>query len=617
MILQALYQYCEQMRATIGTEEIAPPGMEWKKISFIIRIDRRGTFIDLETRDARFLVPKDNARTSKVEAQLLWDHCGYVLGLPRERGNEKDETNCPKQFEAFKEKVYSLPDIDEFKAVKQFYEREEYLNVREHPLIGKIFESKGGRISFIIDGHDSNSIVATAQATREYVHPKNRANGLERGTAVCLVTGERNQQIALTHEKITIGRDNAPLLGCQKDSGFDSYGKEQGMNAPISFVASDAIGSALKYLLGKDKESNYCLGATTFVFWSSTCDSELLKAYKTATFEGDKNSQKEEEEEEAPPSPKTSGKRGKQKKTSPSTPSDNSYKVLQAFKATKGEKGARIRAIDHDRFYILGLAPNSGRISIKLWLEGNLSEIIDNTLRHLNDMNIISSKGNLNSEVPPMRSLYQIVLTVSSTDKPDKWSANLIQSIVESIVAKRPYPQTLQQACLDRLRHAQPITELRAAILKAYINRKHQKEILSMALDPTQTNKAYLAGRLFALLENIQRCALGDIKRTIRDSYYGAASTTPRTVFGRLDALSKAHLSKLRKEHPGRALYRERLLGEIYGLFPGSAPEFPTHFTLDDQSIFAVGYYHQRVDLWTKRSTKEDDCVINEIDEQE
>ncbi len=126
-----------------------------------------------------------------------------------------------------------------------------------------------------------------------------------------------------------------------------------------------------------------------------------------------------------------------------------------------------------------------------------------------------------------------------------------------------------------------------------------------MALDSTQTNKAYLAGRLFALLENIQQCALGNTNSTIRDSYYSAASTTPRAVFGRLDALSKTHLSKLRKEKIGLAIDREKQIEEVYNLFPGNSPELPTHFSLDDQSVFAVGYYHQRTELWRKKEKEE------------
>ena len=222
-------------------------------------------------------------------------------------------------------------------------------------------------------------------------------------------------------------------------------------------------------------------------------------------------------------------------------------------------------------------------------------------------MNIISEKGNVDAETPPLRSIYQIVKTVSSSDKSDKWSSNLIQSIVESIVENKPYPQSLQQACLERIRRGNRITELRAAILKAYINRKKQQEYITMSLDPNQTNKAYLAGRLFALFESIQQCALGgNLNRTIRDAYYGTASTTPRTIFGRLDALSKVHLSKLRKEKPGLAVLKEKQLEEIYNLIPGGAPEMPTHFSLDDQSIFAVGYYHQRVEAWRKKEETED-----------
>lgn len=125
-----------------------------------------------------------------------------------------------------------------------------------------------------------------------------------------------------------------------------------------------------------------------------------------------------------------------------------------------------------------------------------------------------------------------------------------------------------------------------------------------MALDKTQTNRAYLAGRLFAVLEKIQHDASGGVNASIRDRYYGAASTNPSNVFGRLIELSHHHMSKLRRRNAGYAHNLERELRDIFVHIPGDSPQFPIHFNPDEQSLFAIGYYHQRTDLWAKKEDK-------------
>lgn len=627
MILQALYQYYQQMYA--AGADIAPPGMEKKAIPFIIELTPEGEVIQVsETMDPEnkkgktYLVPRSSGdRTSRIVPNIMWDRPDYVLGIPIDDTGKESGRNM-----SFIDKVYELrelyPENPHIAAVARFYQDGHALRLTEDEYqIKKIQKTTRANISFRVQDLEDKQLVASTQDVQSYT---NRAIESDSNVGICLVTGQKSM-IIRTHPKVKLGVKEAPLISFQESSGFDSYGKKQGFNAPISVHAAGAIATALNDLLTKGKNTNYRVGDTAFVFWSNLADEELLSSYRTATFNGIFSSSEEEEENlDLENSEEGKSKKSRRKKKNiPSTiaPDRESYRVLQTLKAACGYKGGKVHE-NNGRFYILGLAPYTTRISIKLWAEGSIPEIVGNTLQHQYDMNIISEKGNVDAETPPLRSIYQIVKTVSSSDKSDKWSSNLIQSIVESIVENKPYPQSLQQACLERIRRVnritekqaatkshgeKHITELRAAILKAYINRKKQQEYITMSLDPTQTNKAYLAGRLFALFESIQQCALGgNLNRTIRDAYYGTASTTPRTIFGRLDALSKVHLSKLRKEKPGLAILKEKQLEEIYNLIPGGAPEMPTHFSLDDQSIFAVGYYHQRVEAWRKKEETED-----------
>lgn len=617
MILQALYTYAQTMRAYQAEHpeeiddlggRIPSPGMEWKSIPYRLVIKEDGTFVDFrKANDEPQEVAKDNARTSGIDAQILWDHLGYVLGIPR-TNTGSDIKRAPEQFASFISKIEALPnDIEAFQPVKLFYARKEYEKAMLYrAIIEEIQESNGGRISFELEGA-KGALLTSRPEVKAYLNPSTPKNA-NTPLGSCLVSGKANQPLTITHEKVVVGRDNSPLISIQPSSGFDSYYKEQGLNAPISLEASDAIGTALKHLLQKGKETNYSLAGTTYIFWNSHPDKELLKNYAKATFEGVKSQGVDDDDLSSDEENSSTPKKRKKQQVPIINPNEEVEQVLSSLKATLGTKGANRHSFDsEERFYMLGIMGKTGRHAVKLWIEGSIREIIGNTLQHIEDMNIVKYNGVQDVEYPPLRSLYAFVGQLKPRGKKlDKFSENLIQELVHSIVANRPYPANVQKLCLDRIHHERNINEWKAAILKAYLNRKyrHLKKdiVITMALDKTQTNKAYLAGRLFAVLEKIQSDASSNLNASIRDRYYGAASTKPNSVFGRLFELSQHHLGKLRRRGYGFTLERE--LETIISALPGETPEFPAYFSPDEQSIFAIGYYHQRTELWAKKENK-------------
>lgn len=586
MILQALYAYYHNLRSfhqTVDSDDggrtIPPPGMEWKTIPFLIIIKRDGRFVRIELSDDReFLVPKDNARTSKIEAQLLWDHCGYVLGVPKTE-SPQDVKNCEEQFRSFQEKVKSLPDTEEINAVKNFYEKGEFLKVQDHEHFKDIQKSKGGRITFIIE--DDFLEVASLPVIVNLVDPKN--NHTSSIEMRCLVTGKKSNSITLTHEKIALGKDNAPFIGIQKGCGFDSYGKQQGLNAPISIEASDAIGSALKELLKKGRDTNIRIGNTVYIFWSSLQNPDFIKNYKKLAFYVEDSTEEAREED---------------KSKNPELEAKELFNAMQLYTGHKGSYSTE----NNERFFMLGLMPNSGRIAVKFWAEGSVSEMIENAITHLEDLNIISKEGRENNP-PNLRSLFSILYALKPEGKRlDKMSTNLLESIVDSIVKNRPYPTLIQQLCLDRNRKKRKVTELRAAILKAFINRKNRylnkHTIMTTGLDKNQTDLGYLTGRLFAIYEYTQRKALGELNATIADKYFSKASLIPKAILPKLRRLNMKHLHRLRMKNPGLATIISQEINQIEVLFPSSPEVFPQRFSLDQQTTFGGGYYHQRVELW-------------------
>ena len=625
MILKALYDYYQAM-AELG--KVAPSGMEWKAIPFIIVIDEDGTFRRvIDTRDKEnkqgreYLVAKPKGRSgskSYAISQILWDHSGYVLGIPTDDSEEK-QVMAPKQHEAFKQELAKLrelfPENKGFKAIELFYEKYEekkeeepsdlfaeevkdLSNIIPEDILLEIKKKVGANISFLLSTEGSsnpNKLISSHEDIQSYQAGGSEEEGEDKGR--CLVTGEQDT-IARLHGGISLfgAQANATLISFQKFSGYDSYGKEQGLNAPISQPASDAIISGLNMLLEKDKNTNYRIGETTFVFWNTLQDDKLLKDYQEATFTGlPFDSDFDDEEEEAT---STSKKKVAKKKN----PEQETKVVIQALRSALGGKNANIDRDHSDRFYILALAPNAKRVSVKLWMEGTVSEIVGNTLAHLDDMNIVRFDGLLDEEIPPLRPIYRVMKAIYTATDSTKWPRQVVQELLESIIKGLPYPPALQMACLERIHHDHtskyPVTELRAALLKAYLNRKHRKnpqiKQLTMALDKSNSNPAYLAGRLFALLERIQEKAIPGIKANITDRYFRTASATPGIIFGRLLQLSAFHLSKIKKEHGGLGFYFDRQIQEVLELLPGGQATFDKFFSPDQQSIFAVGYYHQK-----------------------
>ncbi len=606
MILQALYNYYEAMRKA---HRIATPGLEVKPIRWVIVIREDGTFVrlkdlkdpsDKKSKGQDYLVPAGLKRSGKCPpAQPFWDNRKYILGYEESAEGVSPSTDRLEDFKRVMSEIAEhYPDNASFKAVCRFYDH--YLGA-ETPLPE---EAQTERIlasdwmTFQLQG--DTELLATQDDAYDLAA---QAYSTEENLGRCLITGEEKPLAAFHARIVAPGSQAGATIASFNDPAYLSYGKKQGENAPISKYASFAHTTALNDLL-RNEQTRYTLGDISYVFWNSDLDDPSInETFRTVTFEGVRNDEAQEQSDTDDEQPK---RRGKSKKKAPN-PTQDTYKVLEQFKAIRGNRGQGEHWEDERQFYVLGLTAG-GRITIKYWQQGTVSEIFDRVYQHLVDMNIISWDGFVDEENPPLRSLYGIVKSVSSPSKSSTFATNLVQSIVESILNGTLYPMTLQQACINRITQERTVTELRAAILKGCINRKarvyKQLKELDMALDKQNDNIAYLAGRLFAVLEQIQQASLGKgVNATIRDRFYASASTRPNMVMGRLIALSNHHLSKLRKEKPGLAVNLEKLLGEIFALIPAEAPTFPATFSLDEQSLFAVGYYHQKVDTYRKEET--------------
>lgn len=572
MILQALYEYY-QRKATDPDSNIAPRGYEKKDIPFIIVIDGAGNFVNLEdTREAdgknrrarSFLVHKTKGRSgakSYETANILWDHFGYVLAHPKD-GTEKAATDAAKQHATFAKVVGELaekfPANESLKAVSLFLaSKEQKERVFSHPTWEECKKKDGTNLSFRLVGQ--TEIIAEHPDLKLLVEEDSNEDSLQEvSNGICLITGKYGPvKILHTATSLPGGKSGGKLVGFQKNSGYDSYYKEQGTNAPVSVEAEDAYTTTLNVLLGKDSTNKLRLSDTTILFWAEKAH-VLEEKFPLFFANPDKDN-----------------------------PDRNSQEVKALFESVHSGK---LNNGGETRFYILGIAPNAARISVRFWRTGTVSEVATQIAQHFTDLEMVKQRKDDHEYF----TLFNLLTNIAFDYKVDNLQPNLAAAIFESAIGGTPYPATLQQQCLRRIKAEQHVGRIRAAILKAYLNRKNRistvkEKDIEMALDVTNTNQGYLCGRLFAVLEKIQEEAQPGINSTIKDRYYGAASSTPVTVFGRLLGLSNHHLAKL---NPGRKVNFEKLIQEV--IAEVSSKGMPAHLSLDDQSRFAIGYYHQR-----------------------
>ena len=404
---------------------------------------------------------------------------------------------------------------------------------------------------------------------------------------LCLISGD-TAPIARLHPAIKGvfgGQSSGGSIISFNKEAFASFGKEQGANAPVSEQSAFAYTTALNYLLRR--ENNHCLtiGDASTVFWAEADDSATAQAaegFFAQVF----------------------------------TPPDDEQESAKVFNVLEQMgKGRPLQEIapelsPNTRFYILGLAPNAARISVRFWLDTTFGQLAENLAQHWQDLALDPCAW----KTPP--SIFKLLLETAikfknsegryEKPKAETISPMLAGEMTRAVICGTPYPLSLLSQLITRIRADGDVNGLRVAVMKAVLERRFRKgfieEGVPMSLNNEIPNRAYLLGRLFAVLERIQYQALGELNAGIADRYYGSASAVPFSVFPRLLSGAKHHLLRLRKDKAGMAVNLDKDLGEIIAKLPET---FPRHLSIDEQGRFAIGYYHQKQSYFAKKETAE------------
>ncbi|MEP3478562.1 MAG: type I-C CRISPR-associated protein Cas8c/Csd1 [Fuerstiella sp.] len=573
MILQALNTYYQRLEKDPYVE-IAPFGFSRQKISFCVVLNDDGTLHEITPENdgdaakpkSKLLIVLGGAKPSGsgLNPCFLWDNTGYMLGF---KPNDDKPKRSLQAFEAFRQKHVDLKtviDDPEFHAVCAFLSNWDPNTAADHATLA---ETSTGFGVFRIRGqthyvHERETIRAwwSEQADNSGVSPT--------VSGQCLLTGQVSP-IARIHKpqiaNVPGAKSNALLVSFDKPA-FQSFGKEQSYNAPVSEAGAFQYSTALNYLLRSENGRCIKIGDAITVFWTeSPSPAEELFGFI------------------ADPSKVAAEDDAKK---------DALRTLLKRI--ASGENVSDLGLGEDDTpFYVLGLSPNAARLSVRFWYVSTLQELLSAIRQHFTDLHIVHSERD--TEFPAVWQLLRETAR-ESKDIPPLLSG----AVMRAVLTGSAYPQMLFAAVIRRIRADREIGAIRAGILKAILNRNSRLNItpltkeISMGLDPDRSEPAYQLGRLFAELEKTQEDALPGINDTIKDRYFSAASATPGSVFPIILRTSQHHLKKL---SVGTKIFHERAIQEICGRFNN----FPSHLNLNGQGLFALGYYHQRQALFTKK----------------
>jgi CRISPR-associated protein Csd1 len=573
-ILQALDRYYDRMAAR---NEVEAPGWSREKFGWSIILSADGDPIDvqdLHDRSAKkavpkhYEVPKPVKRTAGILPNFLWDKTSYVLGRTAGEGKR-----TAQEHQAFRDqhldRLAGASD-EGLVALRRFLERwrPELFNAPLFPA-----EMLASNIMFRLEGDRDD------EGRPRYIHQRPAAKALVEASEVdaevprgfCLISG-REEPVERLHPAIKgvqgAQSSGASLVSFNLDA-FQSYGKEQGYNAPTSQSAAFRYGAALNRMLDRNSRNRVSrpIGDATVVFWAD------------ASGVGEAAAQAAEDAFDA-------------WFETPINDEDEARKIGQQLEAVAhGRPLADVdpRLKEGTRFHVLGLSPNAARLSVRYWLDDDFRTFAERLAEHYAHLRIEPQPW----RTPPSVSQL-LVRTTALQQKFENIPPLLAGEVMRAILSGAPYPRSLLAAAIIRLRAGDdPLSGWHAAAIRAVLTRAHkhglEREDVPVSLNREEPSQAYQLGRLFAVLETAQRMALGRLNATIRDRYFGAASATPASVFPLLLRGGQNHLGKLRKE--GKGSWLEREIEAILAMLPA---RITRSLKLEDQGRFAIGYYHQR-----------------------
>lgn len=566
MMLQELYAFAQRSGL------LENPDFENKRVDYILRVNQTGEFIaliptkDAQGKSATRIVPKLPKRSVGIAPGFFFDNSQYVLGVEKAGAKRAGRgADCLAEFTLRVGECASATQDVGAGAVHAFLKNEEErkraLGAVHEPLLGD------ENIAFTLDSCDVDELVHERVAVSEHWKRQRAAMGNEESERQrCLVTGDLTVPARLhpSIKRVPAAQSSGATLVSFNSRAFESHGMSQGDNAPVSGKAAEGYVTALNWMLEKTELRRFRQGLSlsedsVFIYWTR-------EAHPIVDIFADV----------LDPSPEV---------------------VADVAKAPW--KGLAPSPIDSTAFFGVTLAGNAARVVVRDWFQTTVAEVKRTVDLYFEDLA-------LGKDEP-----IPLSLLLRSLESPGGGGVGpfLATKLVGAALHGSPIPFEVAVLALKRLRippdpKRGDVLRAQCALIKATLIRwrrrlNHKVEEITVSLDESNHAVPYLLGRLFAILERLQAAALGDLNATIRDRYFGAASSTPGLVFPRLLRLSIHHAAKV--DSP----WLEKIKGSVVASLPASP--MPSLLSLEEQGLFAIGYYHQREKFFERKQQEKGD----------
>ncbi len=595
MILQRLAEHYDRIVAE-GKSELAPPGKSVQKVSFCVVLNHDGSlhsFADLRQLEGKKMRPvslvvsgQSKPTGAGLNARFLWDNAEYMLGWSADPLKQK---RAPLAFVNFRDKHLTLEqqiNHPAFTTVCNFLRGWAPEHAAQH----------SERLADISTNFGVFRILGeTAYVHEQVIEPTREENAEQENVGHCLVCGEVGPVSRLHEPKIkgvNGAQTSGALLVSFNASAFESYGKGQSYNAPVSVGVTFRYTNALNHLLDPKQKRRVNLGDATLTYWA---DHPTILEDAFAEFFG-----------------------GSAAETAGMVEEDRA-RVEQARRLIEQLRDGTNATVDGPdergtKFYVLGLSPNASRLSVRLWIEQDAPELRNKLAQHVRDFALAGSRDGR------LLPAWQIVQATGRAEREKATgrlksydtrvvSPQLAGELARSILAGGPYPQSLLATMIRRIRSDGEVSFPRVSAIKAVLVRNSRLQgkpmEINMELNEQERGLAYRCGRIFAVLERAQEASVQEdnpnakLNATIKDRFFGAAAATPLLVLPRLLVLNNHHMRKLKS---GSRAYFSKLLGSIMEDKPFT---FPRQLTLEEQGQFIVGYFQQRQEFFKNKEQRE------------
>ncbi|MGH9688388.1 MAG: type I-C CRISPR-associated protein Cas8c/Csd1 [Candidatus Acidiferrales bacterium] len=604
MILQALYELAKHERLTEDAD------FEPKAIAWLVRVSPEGRVLGIEgTKNAipeqspkkkpklvakTFQLPRERPVTSGDRAFLLFNKAEYVFGI--DPNGTRDAGKLRRRFDLFRQKVKDCLDATDDEGVRAVATLlDEIAAGRQNIALPP--DCVANDLFAFIYSPDVDKLVTDRTKVRAYwkqLRAKESGSGERQ---VCLVSGVSSEPVELFPQlkRVPGGTTSGISLVSFNKNAFESYGWEGNANAPVSREAAESCATALNRLLDSSypdpkqlgqtlPQRNLRLSSNTVVcFWSPEPSAENFCSVFVGLLEANPDTVKE------------------------------LYRSIW--------NGTMPHIEDKSAFYALTLSGTQGRAIVRDWFESTVTDVAMNLGQHFADLQIVRITPKPRAkDLPPQFALSMLLRSLAVQGDSERVPPPLVADLVEAALHGTLYPFSILQRAVERARAEIGRDEwidlarrdARVALIKAVLNRRRrllpatvQYQEVMPEMNPNNSSEGYALGLLMAVLEEVQRKALGEPSASVVDRYFSGASANPKTVFVRLLKNARHHVSKASgMEQKGWHVSRlERIIDELACHFDPKHNGFPSFLNIEQQGLFILGYHQMR--KWLRMSREE------------